>query len=184
MFGSWIRNFLTTLRGNSADLLVRIEIAVSLHVRESKTVLDSGFQAVDSGFQVLDSRSFSVELGFRIPTPVSRIRRSRIPDSSSKNFPWFRIPSAKICRTPESRYPYMGRALKDLGSGQRWSKKRNKHDGDFEVAHLNLMYGHVILSVNNLFSQVWIEFKMVSIIKQVRRCKQMRFFEYKHRPLV
>ena len=25
------------------------------HVRKSKTVLDSGFQAVDSGFQVLDS---------------------------------------------------------------------------------------------------------------------------------
>ena len=25
------------------------------HVRESKTVLDSGFQAVDSGFQVLES---------------------------------------------------------------------------------------------------------------------------------
>ena len=30
-------------------------ISESLHVRESKTVLDSGFHAVDYGFQVLDS---------------------------------------------------------------------------------------------------------------------------------
>ena len=28
---------------------------VSSHLRESKTVLDSGFNAVDSGFRVLDS---------------------------------------------------------------------------------------------------------------------------------
>ena len=37
------------------------------HQRESKTVLDSGFQAVDSGF------FFSVELGFRIPWAEFRI---------------------------------------------------------------------------------------------------------------
>ena len=29
---------------------------LSPHIRESKTILDSGFHAVDSGFQVLDSR--------------------------------------------------------------------------------------------------------------------------------
>ena len=84
MFNSWIRNFLTTLRGNSANLLVRIEIAVSLHVRESKTVLDSGFHAVDSGFQLLDSTSFSVELGFRIPNLYSGLEG-----------PGFQIPQAK-----------------------------------------------------------------------------------------
>ena len=50
---------------------------VSSHVRESRTVLDSGFHAVDSGFQLLDSRSLSVELGFWIPIV------SGIPDSHS-----------------------------------------------------------------------------------------------------
>lgn len=30
----------------------------SSHVRESKTVMDSGFQAMDSGFHELDSRFF------------------------------------------------------------------------------------------------------------------------------
>ena len=37
----------------------------SPHVRESMTVLDSGFHAVDSGFLVLDS-GFQLS-GFRIP---------------------------------------------------------------------------------------------------------------------
>ena len=84
----------------------------SYNVRESKTLLDSGFHAVDSGFYLLDSRSFSVELGFRIrivsgfriPTPVFRIPKPRIPDSTSKNFqdsgfqmqkfPWFWNPDS------------------------------------------------------------------------------------------
>ena len=37
------------------------------HVRESKTVLDSGFHAVDSGFQVLESGIFkwNLDSGFR-----------------------------------------------------------------------------------------------------------------------
>ena len=69
-------------------------IKVSPHVRESKTVLDSGFHAVDSGFQLLGSRSYTVELGFQIPI-VSGIPdshscipdpRPRILDSTSKNF--------------------------------------------------------------------------------------------------
>ena len=38
---------------------------LSPHVRESETVLDSGFHAVDSGFRVLDS-GFQ-HSGFRIP---------------------------------------------------------------------------------------------------------------------
>ena len=60
----------------------------SPRVKESKTVLDSGLHAVDSGFQLLDSRSFSVELGFRIPTAIFRNPRPKIPDSTSKNFPY------------------------------------------------------------------------------------------------
>ena len=49
----------------------------SLQVRESKTVLDSGFHAEDFGFHLMDSRSLSKELGFC--TPVV----SGIPDSFS-----------------------------------------------------------------------------------------------------
>ena len=68
------------------------------HVRESKTVLDSGFCAVDSGFQVLRSGLFQWNLdsgfrwlvGFRIVWAV------------------FRIPWAKISRIPQSGFSYMG----------------------------------------------------------------------------
>ena len=50
---------------------------LSPHVRESKTVLESGFRTVDSGFQVLDSSicqenldsGFQSLVGFRIPKP-------------------------------------------------------------------------------------------------------------------
>ena len=63
------------------------------HVRESNTVLDSGFHAMDSGFQVLDfslckwnlnSRLQSL-VGFRITWAVFRIPKPRITDSTSKN---------------------------------------------------------------------------------------------------
>ena len=47
---------------------------------------DSGFHAVDSGFQLLDSKSFSVELGFRIPTAIFWVPKSKMLDSTSKNF--------------------------------------------------------------------------------------------------
>ena len=39
----------------------RVDYMFSPHVRESRTVLDSGFHAVDSGFRVLDS-GFQKEL--------------------------------------------------------------------------------------------------------------------------
>ena len=70
------------------------------HVRESKTVLDSGFHAVDSGFKVLDSRPFSVEFRFGIHYAVLRIQKSRILDSSCKTFPdsGIRIPLHNILR--------------------------------------------------------------------------------------
>ena len=56
----------------------------SSHVRESKTVMNSGFQAMDSGFHELDSMnwipdSLSVKLGFRTPN------YGGIPDSLSCN---------------------------------------------------------------------------------------------------
>ena len=65
----------------------------SPHVRESKTVLDSGFHAMDSGFQVMDSR-ISGTLGhqilslvrFWIPYDVFRVPKPRILESTSKNF--------------------------------------------------------------------------------------------------
>ena len=66
------------------------------HVRESRTVLDSGFHAVDSGFRVPDSCLFlwnldsgfqSFVVGFRIPCVVFRIPKPMIQDSASKIFP-------------------------------------------------------------------------------------------------
>ena len=45
----------THLVKKSCDCLTRASLGkTSPHVRESKTVLDSGFHAVDSGLQVLD----------------------------------------------------------------------------------------------------------------------------------
>ena len=67
--------------------------------------MDSGFRAVDSGFQLLDSRSFPVELGFRIPI-VSGIPDSYscIPDFKPQDsgfhwqkFPGFRNPDSLTC---------------------------------------------------------------------------------------
>ena len=51
-------------------------------VRKSKTVLDSGFQAL---------------LGFQIPWAVFRIPQSKIPNSTTEFF-----------AIPESGFPYMG----------------------------------------------------------------------------
>ena len=71
-------------------------IIVSPHGRESKTVLDSGFQAVNFGFQMLDS-TLSVKLGFRIPI-VSRILDSKARDSGfqKQKFPEFQDPDFLI----------------------------------------------------------------------------------------
>ena len=92
---------------------------MSPHVRESKTLLESGFHAVDSGFQLQDSRSFSVELGFRIgivsgiPDFYTCIPDSKAHDSGfhKQKLPRFRIPNAKISQIPESGFLYMGREM-------------------------------------------------------------------------
>ena len=56
-----------------------IALLVSPYVRESKTVLESGFHALDSGFQVLlpGTITLSVELGIWIPDSTSK----KLPDS-------------------------------------------------------------------------------------------------------
>ena len=71
-------------------------IIASPHGRESKTILDSGFQAVNFGFQMLDS-TLSVKLGFRIPI-VSRILDSKARDSGfqKQKFPVFQDPDFLI----------------------------------------------------------------------------------------
>ena len=64
------------------------------YVRESRTVLYSGFHTVDSGFQVLDSSicqwnldsEFQLLVQFQIPWAVFRFPKPRIPDSMSKIF--------------------------------------------------------------------------------------------------
>ena len=48
-------------------------------MRESRTVLESGFHVTDSGFQELDSDSVSVELGFRVSIAFG------IPDSKAQD---------------------------------------------------------------------------------------------------
>ena len=58
---------------------------VSLHVTESKTVLNSGFLAMNSGIQHWIEDSLSVELRFRIlivsESPVSFFLEEKFPDS-------------------------------------------------------------------------------------------------------
>ena len=76
-------------------------------VRESKTVLDSGFHVVDSGFQLLDSRSLSGFLRFQlsvalgISTAVFWIPQGKL----------FKIPDSTCKNLPHSGILYMGRSV-------------------------------------------------------------------------
>ena len=70
---------------------------------------------MDSGFQVLDSKSFSVDLGFRIPI-VSGIPDSYscIPDSKAQDSGFNKkkisnIPDSIYKNFPDSGIPYIGR---------------------------------------------------------------------------
>ena len=84
--------------------------ARSPHVRESKTVLDSGFHAVNSGFQVLDSSlcQWNLDSGFK---SLEGYTDSKAQDCGiRKQFSRFWIPPAKIYWIPESAFPYTGRA--------------------------------------------------------------------------
>ena len=79
-------------------------------VRESKTVLDSGFHVVDSGFQLLDSRSFSGFLPFQLLVALGISTAV------------FRIPQAKLLKIPDptrenllhSGVRYMGRSVSNV----------------------------------------------------------------------
>ena len=72
---------------------------VLLHVRESKTVSDSGFHKVNSRFHLLDS-------GFFVSgTPIV----SGIPNSLNSDL--FGIPKAKVSCIPESVCPQTGRSI-------------------------------------------------------------------------
>ena len=83
-----------TITESSKYEQISTSIDFSPHVRESKTVLDSGFQAVDSGFHVLGSRLCQWNLDseiqsldrFRIPCTVFQISMHTIPESKSKIF--------------------------------------------------------------------------------------------------
>ena len=66
-------------------------MTLSLHVRESKTVLDSGFHAVDSGSSDWIPELLELHSGFQSPA---------IP-----------IPHSKISGIPKSRLPHMGSVL-------------------------------------------------------------------------
>ena len=104
-FGSLLPVFFSLLAFSSAILRIEPPFTVprsgeqhqttifSPHVRESKTVLDSGFHAMDSGFQVMDSRISNdriwcpeVPAGFWIPYDVFRVPKPRILESTKKNF--------------------------------------------------------------------------------------------------
>ena len=93
------------------------------HVRESKTVLDSGFHTVDFGFQVLDSSicqwnlksGFQSLVGFRILWAVFLIPKPRIPDST-----------AKIARIPECGFLYMGRDIREFTQRRRRRQRKRK----------------------------------------------------------
>ena len=61
-------------------------------------ILDSDYWIPDLSVD-LDSR-FQLSVRCRIPTAVFRIGRPRIPDSTSKKFPRFPIPQAKIALIP------------------------------------------------------------------------------------
>ena len=84
---------------------------------KSNTVLDSGFHTVDLRFQVLDSIFFvSWNLDSRlqslarfwIPSVEFLIPKLWIPNSTSKSFPGFRIPQAKMSWISESDYLISG----------------------------------------------------------------------------
>ena len=66
-------------------------MTLSPHVRESKTVLDSGFHAVNSGSSDWIPELLELHSGFQSPA--------------------IRIPHSKLSRIPNSRLPHMGSVL-------------------------------------------------------------------------
>ena len=79
-------------------------MTLSLHVTESKTVLDSGFHAVDSGSSDWIPELLELHSGFQSPA---------IP-----------IPHSKLSRIPKSRLPHMGSVLGLLRSLRQSNPKK------------------------------------------------------------
>ena len=89
------------------------------HVRISKTVLDSGFQAVESGLQVLDSSlcQWNLDSGFQSLVWFRNLELYsgfQSPGFHKQSFPWLRIPEEKISWIPESKFPYKGQRVQKL----------------------------------------------------------------------
>ena len=84
---SWFSSYLSN-RSRTCEVNIALPLQKSPHVRESKTVLDSGLQVLDSSSWrwTLDS-GFQSSAGFRIP---------------KANFPGFPIPQPKVSQIPES----------------------------------------------------------------------------------
>ena len=96
----------------------------SPHVRESKTVLDSGFHAMDSGFQ---------GTGFQIQWDLDT-RFCRQWDSgflelfSGFQSPGFWYPLARISPIPGSRFSYMGRVFAGYSPCLRYQHHGNRQE--------------------------------------------------------
>ena len=101
---------------------------LSPQVRESKTVLDSGFLAVDPGFWILCQwnflSGFQSLVVLRILELYPGFLKQNFPDSGfhkqkvpglwipQAKFPGFKIPQAKVSRNLGSEFPYMGPQLR------------------------------------------------------------------------
>ena len=99
---------------------------VSPYVRESKTVLDSGFQALDSSLCQWDLDSeFQYLVGFRILQLYSAFHK--------QIFPGFWNPNSLTCILQSRRILYcqgFGRWIwQRVGASQKWFKGRGFHDG-------------------------------------------------------
>ena len=90
----------------------------SPHVRESKTILDSGFQILDSSFGQWNlDPGFQTLVGFQIPSAVLRIPKSRIPDSRSKKFSRISDSTSKTFTDSGIRIPLQGARFTYITTG-------------------------------------------------------------------
>ena len=104
--GNIINNMAVSL---AMDSFMSYVVLISPHVKQSKTVWDSGFHSADAGFHVLNSRF----LFSGIWTPYSNDQRDSkfqspgcqiLPPPSPK----FQISQANISWNPQYRLPYLG----------------------------------------------------------------------------
>ena len=80
-------------------------MTLSPHVRESKTVLDSGFHAVNSGSSDWIPELLELHSGFQSPA--------------------IQLPHSKLSRIPNSRLPHMGSVLGLLRSLRAFLRQSN-----------------------------------------------------------